>query len=114
VGLQALPTLDKKLRQFYTMRWRRNNSTRYLNSLRWAKYKRLYGITFGEFQDMVEQQHGRCKICHEATKLYTDHDHQTGKVRGLLCMNCNSAIGLLKEKPLLLMRAVLYLAGRLG
>jgi len=109
------PVVNKERRQFFSLRWRRNNPIRYLNTTRWAGYRRKYGITYGQYQDLVELQHGRCKICRESgVKLHTDHDHNTGKVRGLLCANCNTAIGMLKEKPLLFMRAVLYLAGRLG
>ncbi len=48
---------------------------------------------------------------HHEAKLMVDHDHTTGEVRGLLCHNCNRAIGLLREDPERLRRAIEYLEG---
>lgn len=52
---------------------------------------------------------GVCDICHELKPLNQDHDHVTGKQRGKLCMNCNTAIGHLKDNPKILRDAVDYL-----
>jgi len=61
-----------------------------------------YGITFEDFKAMLKQQNFQCAICgiHQAELIYrmaVDHDHGTGKVRGLLCRPCNHALGLLKD-----------------
>jgi hypothetical protein len=60
--------------------------------------KRLYGITLKEHQQMYEEQNGVCAVCEKPgdgkwKKLCVDHDHKTGKVRQLLCRNCNMILG---------------------
>uniref|UniRef100_UPI00403FE523 endonuclease VII domain-containing protein n=1 Tax=Streptomyces sp. SS7 TaxID=3108485 RepID=UPI00403FE523 len=79
-----------------------------------AHIKRAYGITAREYEAMLERQGGRCAICaipSESSKrrLAVDHCHRTGRVRGLLCGLCNTAIGKLKDDPVLLLKAVSYL-----
>ncbi|MGH2808786.1 MAG: endonuclease VII domain-containing protein, partial [Actinomycetota bacterium] len=60
---------------------------------------RKYGLSLADFEFLVITQGGACRICGkvEGDKLHVDHDHQTGLIRGLLCGNCNKAIGLLEE-----------------
>lgn len=67
-----------------------------------------------EYMRMFELQGGRCKLCgihrNDCKKnLSVDHDHKTGKVRGLLCQKCNIGIGLLNHEILLLEKAITYL-----
>jgi len=59
------------------------------------KLKSKYGITPEEYNSMFDNQGGKCAICKQvsAETLHVDHCHATGKVRGLLCMKCNTAIG---------------------
>jgi len=74
--------------------------------------KRAYGLTEEDYQRMVRAQHGVCKICLKIApngRLYVDHDHQTGMIRGLLCATCNTFIGRLGEDSILLDRASAYL-----
>jgi RNase P subunit RPR2 len=57
---------------------------------------------------------GRCEICGTSDRqngrlLAVDHCHDTGKLRGLLCSNCNTVLGLAKEQPAILLRAAEYL-----
>ena len=60
---------------------------------------------------MVLDQDGGCKICGtKESKLYVDHDHGTGKVRGLLCHCCNAGIGLLKDSPDIMQKAIQYVS----
>ena len=60
--------------------------------------QKRYGISIGQFESLVENQKGLCAICTEnMVKPYVDHCHTEGHVRGLLCMKCNAALGLLKE-----------------
>jgi len=79
---------------------------------------RTYGITLIDYKNMIEEQEGLCKICrtegwtmakHHKIKLVVDHCHASGKVRGLLCHNCNRALGLLKDNEDYLERAKDYL-----
>jgi hypothetical protein len=72
--------------------------------------KKLYGITLEEYQHMVEDQEGHCAICDEEPKeFHVDHDHETGKVRGLLCFKCNSLLGMASDSIDILSRAIQYL-----
>ena len=71
--------------------------------------KRMYGITEHEYNDMVKLQQGRCAICkQECDKLFIDHNHTTGKVRGLLCLNCNTGIGMFKDNISYMKSAIDY------
>lgn len=80
--------------------------------------KKAYGITLDEYREMFDRQNGLCAICElpeadstngVAHLLAVDHDHETGKVRALLCKKCNTAIGLLGHDLNLLRTAVQYL-----
>jgi len=78
----------------------------------WGRYlKSEYKISPKQFDNMVKIQNGGCAICDVklGNKLYIDHNHKTGKIRGLLCNTCNRAIGLLKHDTEILKRAQLYL-----
>lgn len=71
-------------------------------------------ISLGEYNRRFQIQGGCCKICsrHQSIlnkRLSVDHDHQTGKIRGLLCNSCNLAIGNFKESLNLIKQAVIYL-----
>src|SRR6266567_3377847 len=83
----------------------RDNYAQFYHINRKCILKRKYGITWDEYQEMFESQKGLCAICQgveEGRMLSVDHDHETGKVRGLLCGSCNRALGLFKEDPELL------------
>lgn len=78
-----------------------------------SRRKTLYGITRAEFDFMLKEQGGHCAICPRTNgrrALAVDHDHATGKVRGLLCDNCNHTLGKMRDDPELLRRAADYLA----
>ncbi len=80
--------------------------------------KRQYDITPEEYDAMLEKQDGSCAICHSETpgnsrrSIYfaVDHCHTTGAVRGLLCHQCNTALGLIKDSPDTLAKMITYLA----
>jgi uncharacterized protein with PIN domain len=79
--------------------------------------KRNYGITYTDYMVMHKEQNGKCSICNQEgfamnpnqVKLVVDHDHETGEVRGLLCHNCNRALGLFKDNVSFLQTAIKYL-----
>ena len=78
---------------------------------------KLYGLTLGDYAVLLEEQNYSCKICETKEpkgqskdgRFYVDHNHNTGEVRGLLCNDCNTALGLLKDSPELVKKAGLYL-----
>jgi predicted transcriptional regulator YheO len=90
------------------------NPEKILNSAR----KRKYGLTNNEYKTMQKSQKGVCMICKKPEKLKqqgtlkslsVDHDHKTRKIRGLLCIRCNSGLGHFDEDPKLLRHAATYI-----
>ncbi|MPY50168.1 recombination endonuclease VII [Streptomyces sp. K1PN6] len=73
--------------------------------------RRKYGLTVAERDEMIASQMGLCVICLEAPAVHVDHCHETGRVRGVLCFNCNSGLGLLRDDPEAAYRAADYLEG---
>lgn len=71
--------------------------------------KRLYGISLEERNQLAANQGNKCAICLGEKPLQVDHCHTTNKIRGLLCLPCNTAIGKLKESEDIMMRAIEYL-----
>ncbi len=83
--------------------------------------RKTYGISLADWQAKIDAQDGRCVVC--ASELITDlhvgttgkrhtvvdHDHGTGKVRGILCNNCNRFLGLVDDRVEILVSAVAYL-----
>lgn len=65
-----------------------------------------------EYHALLIKQDYVCAICGELTKLHVDHSHVTNKVRGLLCHNCNVAIGHLKDDPDIIKKAYEYINQR--
>jgi hypothetical protein len=79
--------------------------------------KNKFGITLEEYQEMMDFQNGCCAICdqpetavrmNKVVALSVDHDHRTGKTRGLLCTACNIAIGALGDNYDRIIRAAAY------
>ena len=76
-----------------------------------------YGLTQIDFEVMYEAQGGMCAICERKSirkSFCVDHDHTTGKVRGLLCGECNIGLGKFKDNLDLLKKAVEYLENANG
>ena len=76
--------------------------------------KRKYGISAEQFREQAAKQSGRCLICGEEVglmRLFVDHCHHTNIFRGLLCNNCNSGIGMLRDKTSNAINAAKYLSG---
>jgi len=79
---------------------------------RWRYLEKKYGITKGRYNVLLKQQHGRCAICHRPPKkrrLSVDHDHKTGRIRGLLCYKCNYGLGFFGYNPETLVSLTIYL-----
>lgn len=77
-----------------------------------------YGLTLEAYRELEAKVTGKCEVCHKPprcrkqwradSRLHIDHCHKTGKVRGLLCTDCNRAIGLFEDDPAALFRAAEY------
>jgi hypothetical protein len=71
-----------------------------------------YKISIEEYNYLLKKQNGVCAIClniDKTRKLAVDHDHETMKVRGLLCFSCNIGLGYFKDSRILLIQAIKYL-----
>lgn len=111
--------------------YKRNNEAarmRYLETTWRSRLVKRFGITFEQYSALYEAQGGACALCQQPEssprnknsvklgprRLAVDHDHTTGKVRGLLCSDCNRGIGLLNDDPALMHKAAFYLEGLLN
>lgn len=97
--------------------WREDNPNKAKN----MALQNKYGISYDEYMSMHKDQGGKCLICNEKEKskdhrtnevrmLAVDHCHSSGKVRGLLCSQCNTGLGLFKDDISLLKKAAVYLS----
>ncbi len=94
----------------YAKKWQQNNPERYADYLR----KRSYGLAPGQYAAMLDAQGGCCAICGTTDpsprkNFCVDHCHDTNRIRGLLCTNCNTGIGSLKHDIKTMLRAIQYL-----
>ena len=80
-----------------------------------------FDLSLDEYRKMLEAQDGKCAICNQPEThkrngklkaLAVDHDHKSGAIRGLLCSDCNTGIGKLKDDPAILQSAIQYLTSR--
>jgi CRISPR/Cas system-associated protein Cas10 (large subunit of type III CRISPR-Cas system) len=123
---KARTALDPQTNRDRVKRWQRDNYERYRARQREYRNRperkaadreyqllRKYGITIAEYEARLRAQGGGCRICGdppaEGGSLHVDHDHVTGKVRGLLCFRCNNAIGDLRDDIELVYRMLDYL-----
>lgn len=91
----------KKIKEYFNSDKRRN-----------SVYLREYGITIEEYNKLFSKQNGVCAICGQESKnkrLHIDHNHGSGKVRGLLCNGCNRALGWFGDNISILKSAIQYL-----
>jgi hypothetical protein len=80
-------------RQQYNTAWRSRNYENRRN----YELKRQYNITLIQFNEMVARQNGKCALNCGKAATTVDHDHKTGQIRGILCMDCNRGLGLLGD-----------------
>jgi hypothetical protein len=93
----------------YRAKWTANNPDYFRHH--WLK--RTYGLTIETYYSMLLAQDHKCAICKdtllEDKTTHVDHDHETGKIRDLLCQTCNRGIGSLKDDVHILESALAYL-----
>lgn len=119
-GKYGVDTICKECSKKKTYAYRQNEMSprsKYIIRRR-STLKNKYGLSLEGYEQLFEKQNGLCAICgkrEEQNKLLAvDHCHETGKVRGLLCSMCNTAIGKLNDDPKLLLKAVDYLTAQGG
>jgi hypothetical protein len=76
--------------------------------------EKKYGLSLAQYRNLEHDQDGVCKVCKTKPKgrLVVDHDHATGSVRGLLCSQCNTGLGMFRDSPDLLAAAAGYLTSQ--
>jgi hypothetical protein len=91
--------------------YRKRRNAEHPEIAREGHLRRKFGLTIAAYEELLAAQGGGCAICGDEVEgsLHVDHDHVTGKVRGLLCVRCNNALGQFQEDPVVLMRALAYL-----
>jgi hypothetical protein len=70
---------------------------------------RRYGLALADHERMLVEQDNLCAVCGEGEPRHVDHDHVTGRVRGLLCFGCNGGLGQFRDDPARLRAAAAYL-----
>ena len=127
-----MPYADPDKDKEYHIKYREANrekakeyATTYHHSDKGRNYRYLYAynITLEEYNRMLEEQNNVCKICLQpeqmlhkgkAKRLCVDHDHNTSKVRGLLCQRCNTTLGRYEDNPELMKNLISYLEENFG
>lgn len=102
---------SKLCRLTYQKKWYQENKERYRDTY----LKKTYNFSLADVEELKTLQNHECAICKISLNLLTpknthiDHCHETGVVRGILCINCNTGLGSFNDKPDLLFEAVRYL-----
>jgi len=97
-------------------RTKRDTTANYETHGRKHHLRRKYGITIEKYAEMLRLQDGRCAICKTDNPgkgkrhFHVDHDHLSGKVRGLLCVKCNMGIGSFDDDVMLMHMAAAYVS----
>lgn len=100
---------DKNLERI--LKWKREN-VEYIREFDRVRNITQYGISEQEYLEKLDAQGGVCAICkgtNSKRRLCVDHDHTTGKVRDLLCTQCNAGLGLLQDNSIIVRLALEYL-----
>jgi hypothetical protein len=104
--------LNSKQKIRNSKNWRVKNPEKVKKITRAYELKTSYGLSIEDYDKLFDLQLGKCKICGnvgERYKLNVDHDHTTGKVRGLLCKPCNLGLGYAKDNVCILKSMINYL-----
>ena len=99
--LEERAKINLKARKYRASRPKKNYSR--INKLKSC------GVTEEWYNETMKKQDNKCFICGSPDRLCIDHDHSTGKARGILCNNCNSAIGFFRDNPKFMKNGINYL-----
>jgi DNA-directed RNA polymerase subunit RPC12/RpoP len=99
----------------YRLLQRTTNNEEFKLRNRIATIKSVYGLSYKEYENILKTQDYKCKICGKIfskniknLKPHIDHNHKTNKIRGILCHNCNVALGLFNEDYDIILSALEY------
>src|SRR3990167_4704807 len=110
----------KQQRKLVRDSWGKRNPEKQRRAIFKCYLKRTYNLTLEQHEELLKKQNNLCAICQKPEfivdkrsgkikKLAVDHNHKTGQVRGMLCINCNKGIGHFYENPKTLKQAIKYL-----
>lgn len=110
----------KEVKEYHKNKKTQDGYSYHCKSCRKEESLKQYNLTLETYDALLNKQGGVCAICStddprgqsKAGRFYVDHNHKTGEVRGLLCHDCNTALGLFKDNPNLLYLANKYLTER--
>ena len=115
----GLTTRCKECDNIAKKAWSKNNPEKAYSSMRQNNLKTKYKVDLDWYEKQFKKQDFKCAICEtkenivvgskNALNFAVDHDHETGKVRGLLCNQCNRALGMFKDNLDVLKKAISYL-----
>ena len=118
------PRCNPCKKQYHREYYRRRKAENPLYGKEYSRKSTLakHGMTLDTYNSMLAQQNGKCAICKKMPEgkgvsranLVIDHDHRTGKIRGLLCDFCNRGLGIFRDDPSLLETAASYLRADCG
>jgi len=100
---------NRKRSLAYQKRMKEENPEQFKIRGKANRLKSVYGISPDEYKTVYKLQDGKCAICKKNDKLVIDHDHETKKIRGLLCNHCNLVLGHSKDTVQILKNAIEYL-----
>jgi hypothetical protein len=107
--------LKQYKRDYYRRKYGKNREKMCPKPKRRTDHLKRYGITINEWEKMFEKQGKICALCgsdvpaKHSNRWNTDHDHDTGIIRGIICCSCNNGLGLFKDDPVLLRKAANYI-----
>lgn len=109
-------TENKKKYSAYVHEYYKKNKSKISRQQRASRLSRTFGLSSADYRKLHKKQKGRCAICgkrgsRKRSRLFVDHNHKTGEVRGLLCNMHNRGLGHFNDDPLLLLKAARYLRG---
>ena len=109
---QQRPEVKERKKQYDK---KRNHNPKVKKQRRDRLLQKKYGITLEKYNQMFDEQQGKCKICRKhrndlTADLCVDHDHNSGNIRGLLCHDCNLMLGYAKDKIEILLYGIMYLS----
>lgn len=97
--------VDKESQKERHRQWRKRNK----NKIKEYALIHTYGITLDEYTEIYQKQKGLCAGCYEQMKLSVDHCHKTQRIRGLLCIKCNTILGFVNDDIQILKSLISYL-----
>lgn len=106
-----MPYKDKIKKAEHGKKWRQDHKEKHLAQKKIYHYRHKYGLSLPEIDELIAAQNNECLICGKTLikmRRCVDHNHKTGKVRGILCKRCNTGLTYIEDKEFAI-RAAQYL-----